>query len=59
MDSVNNFIYSGVIAIFLSIKGINHSLGPKSLFSLNIIVNTIRLLVLSVLVFLPKIYIIS
>ncbi len=55
--SIISFI-CGVIVIILSIKGINHSLGQKSLFSLNIIASAFGLLILSIPVYSPKIHIV-
>ncbi len=54
--SIISFI-SGLVSVILSVKGLNHSLGRKSLFAINIVVGAFGLLLLSGLVFLPRMYI--
>lgn len=55
--SIISFI-SGLVSVILSIKGLNHNFGSKFLFIINVLVGIFALLLLSGLVFLPKMYII-
>lgn len=54
--SIISFI-SGLTTVIIAVKGINHRLGNRLVFSISVLVSAFSLLLLSGLVFLPHMYI--